>query len=381
METFTGLLMKTLQLGKFYPPFHGGMETVLRDLCRGLAKSSTNEVKVLCAEHASSSSPNSDGSISVIRLKSLITLFSQPIMPSYFFRLKKLLKWADVVHLHAPHPLAELCLLLANPNCPIIITHHSDVVRQKLLAPFHTALVSILYNKAKVIVVPTTNHVKTSKLLGRFSHKCRCIPFALNTDSLIKPEDISTNEVIHSPYFLFVGRLVGYKGVDILLKAFTKVNQAFRLKIVGTGPLEEELKNLSKELQLENRVEFLGRVDDSKSFSRYYAETTALVLPSVSSNENFGMVQLEAMYYSKPIIATNLQSGVPAVAEPGVSSILVEPSDPESLAAAMNTLAEDHSKAQEMGYQARQRYEKLYQLDLFVQNHQKLYEELLEKNR
>ena len=177
--------MKTLQLGKFYPPFHGGMETVLRDLCRGLSNIPNNEIRVLCAEHSKNPSPNKDDNISIIRLPSIAIIFSQPLMLGYFAELKKQLEWADIVHLHAPHPLAEMALLFANPKCPIVITHHSDVVRQRLLAPIHSLLVKALYKKAKMIIVPTQRHITTSRILRRFDHKCRQIPFALNTDSLV----------------------------------------------------------------------------------------------------------------------------------------------------------------------------------------------------
>lgn len=373
--------MKTLQLGKFYPPFHGGMETVLRDLCRGLSSIAGHEIRVLCAEHSKNSSSNKDGEISILRLPSLAILFSQPLMTGYFSQLKKQLQWADIVHLHAPHPLAEMALLFANPNCPIIITHHSDVVRQRFLAPIHALLVNALYSRAKAIVVPTSKHISSSRVLRRFAHKCHLIPFALNTDSLIPPENISAKQTKGAiPYFLFVGRLVGYKGVEVLLHAFANVETKFNLKIIGTGPLKDDLIGLAKSLNLLDRVEFLGRVDSQESFSELYAHSTALVLPSITSNENFGMVQLEAMYYSKPIIATDLNSGVPAVAEPGVSSILAKPNDPISLSLAMNELAKDSSKAQLMGLAARKRYEEMYQLESFIQSHQELYDELLKES-
>lgn len=373
--------MKTLQLGKFYPPFHGGMETVLRDLCRGLSSIPNNQIRVLCAEHSKKPSPDKDDQISIIRLPSLAVIFSQPLMIGYFQELKKQLQWADIVHLHAPHPLAEMALLLANPTCPIVITHHSDVVRQKLLAPLHAMLVGALYKKAKAIIVPTHRHITTSRILRRFEDKCRQIPFALNTDSLISPKNISKSPTESIPYFLFVGRLVGYKGVEVLLHAFEKVSATMKLKIVGTGPLRQSLVELASELNLTDRVEFLGRVDNQESFSQLYAHSTALVLPSITSNENFGMVQLEAMYYSKPIIATDLNSGVPAVAQPGISSLLAIPNDPVSLSHAMNELANDPDKAIEMGRAARQRYEDYYQLDSFIQNHQNLYIELLKESR
>src|SRR5690606_5601690 len=137
------------------------------------------------------------------------------------------------------------------------------------------------------------------------------------------------------------------------------------------------LSELTKKLNLEERIIFLGRVDDMHEFAAFYKHALALVLPSISSNENFGMVQLEAMFYSRPIITTNLKSGVPAVAEKNVSAFIVEPSDPKALAQAINVLAKDLARADQMGKAARELYEKKYQLKDATKAHKVLYEGLL----
>ncbi|PIP91664.1 MAG: hypothetical protein COW01_01675 [Bdellovibrionales bacterium CG12_big_fil_rev_8_21_14_0_65_38_15] len=373
-------MTKILQLGKFYPPFFGGMETVLKDLCRGLAEVPDNEIQVLCAEHSSTPSSKIDGKIKVYRIRNILTLFSQPLMPTYFFHLRKLLKSADVVHLHTPHPLAEFFLYLLKPKCPIVITHHSDIIKQRIVAPLHSIFARKLYARASAIIVPTNNHVTTSRLLPDFIKNIHCIPFGLNTESLIPIENLSINQNIESPYFLFVGRLVGYKGVEVLIKSMLKIEAKYSLKIVGTGPLKSELQSLVLKLGLDDRVKLLGRVDDPVEFSSLYANCLAFVLPSISSNENFGMVQLEAMYYGKPVIATQLRSGVPAVAEPGVSSLLAQVNDPDDLAKVMNQLINSPELTKKMGTAARERYLKMYRLETFISSHSKLYKKLLNED-
>lgn len=369
--------MKVLQIGKYFDPFHGGMETVVKDLTTGLSEDFKDDVIVLCANHHISFRDEvTCKDFKIIRATTLGRILSQPIMPTVVLKLRSLIAWADIIHLHTPNPLIELLTLLLIGKKPLVITHHSDVIRQKLLAPLHLLLAKPLYAKANAVVVPTTNHVKTSKVLHNQNKNVRVIPFALNTSGLATAENI--NAQTDRPYFLFVGRLVGYKGLDVLIKAMEKVSSDVHLKIVGNGEEFQNLKELIHHMKLEHRVHLLGRVDDKEEFANLFNQSIALVLPSVSPNENFGMVQLEAMFYSKPIITTRLESGVPLVAEEGVSSLLVEPNNPPQLAQAMNKLASDPSLATQMGQEARKLFENKYQLSHFINSHRNLYQELLE---
>ena len=376
--------MKIIQIGKYYPPFHGGMETVLRDLCTGISRDSIYETTVVCAKHDKISSFRDDLiNPVIIRLKVLVTIFSQPIMPTFVATLRKLIEKNDLIHIHSPNPFAEFFLFFLIGNKPFVITHHSDVIRQKLVAPIHTFLARFLYKKASAIIVPTKNHISTSRLLKNLDNRIEVIPFGLNTDELVAAESISHHATAkaesYGSYFLFVGRLVGYKGIDVLVEAMKSVAPQAKLLIIGRGEDQEKIENLIEQYNLQSRIIMLGRVDSMDQFAAYYKNCQALVLPSISSNENFGMVQLEAMFYARPIITTNLASGVPVVAEPGISSLLVEPGNPEQLANAMNELLKSPERVNTMGAAARKLYEQKYQLHQFVDGHKKLYKELIGK--
>ena len=137
--------------------------------------------------------------------------------------------------------------------------------------------------------------------------------------------------------FLFVGRLVYYKGCDVLIRAMSKVKYG-HLDIVGEGPLKTELTELSEKLGLTDRVSFLGEVADSV-LDECFRKCDVFVLPSVEKSEAFGIVQMEAMAYGKPVINTNLKSGVPYVSLHRITGLTVEAKNSSELADAMNWLA------------------------------------------
>ena len=116
------------------------------------------------------------------------------------------------------------------------------------------------------------------------------------------------------PSVLCVGRLVSYKGVEFLIRALESIKA--RLWIIGSGPLEASLKNLAREKGLADRIEFLGQLSDEEVV-RYYHACDVFVLPSITNAEMFGVVQLEAMACRKPVISTNLPTGVPWVNQHG----------------------------------------------------------------
>ena len=129
-----------------------------------------------------------------------------------------------------------------------------------------------------------------------------------------------------------------YKGVDVLLRALAGVPAS--LVLVGDGPLRGSLESLARELGVQERVRFLGRVSDAERLD-WYRRADVFVLPSVTRQEAFGMVQVEAMLCGRPVVSTDLPTGVPWVNRDGESGLVVPPGDAEALTAALRRLCQD----------------------------------------
>jgi glycosyltransferase involved in cell wall biosynthesis len=155
-----------------------------------------------------------------------------------------------------------------------------------------------------------------------------------------------------APRFLCIGRLIPIKGHVVLLRAFRRVldeRPDARLDIAGRGVLEHGLKDLTRELGLNEAVRFLGHVTPVQ---RVVEQSLAVVVPSLG--EGFGMVAVEAMERARPVIAASI-GGLEDLVRDGETGLLVPPGDSESLAAAMLELAADPARAAAMGQEARRR--------------------------
>jgi glycosyltransferase involved in cell wall biosynthesis len=158
-------------------------------------------------------------------------------------------------------------------------------------------------------------------------------------------------------------RLVQAKGHRYLLQALPeiiKVHPDIRLFIAGDGSEKEDLKELTKKLDLDNYVIFAGYI---KEIFETMAGFDLLVLPSII--EPFGLVLAEGMALKKPILATRV-GGIPEVVQDQKTGILVPPGDPHSLALAIISLLKDKNLAFLLGEKGRKRVEKLFTIEKMI---------------
>ena len=353
--------MKILHVGKYYHPFSGGMESVVKNLCEGLYQKG-HDVTVLCSSTTLKGSDEIINGVRVVRLARTGILFGQNLNPTMIGNLHKLARECDLVHVHCPNPLAEMMALTLPSSIPLVATYHSDIVRQKVLLKFYRSFFKKFLNRTQKVFVPTQNHVDFSQFLPEYGAKCEIIPFG------IKDSPFQTNEgnltfarefrKDFGPYALFVGRLVSYKGIEVLIEAAKSFDQ--KVVIVGEGPLKISLEKKIRQLGLQDRVILMGKIQNDKQFVGLYHGCDMLVLPSITPNENFGIVQLEAMACSKPVVTTNLKSGVPAVGESGKTCLIVEPGNVAELANAMSMIFNNKELKYKMGRAARVRFENFY---------------------
>ncbi len=367
--------MKVLHVSKYYEPFKGGIEKVIFELASGTVKAG-HEVVVLCSNENWSYQEDWVEGVKVVRLPRMGVAFSQPLTLSLIWNAKKWFEWADIVQVHTPNPLAELSFLLQDIHKPLIVTYHCDVVRQKKLFKIYQPVSEKLLLRADRITVSTPHHLQYSASLKNFKEKSVVIPFGIRAKhakpTLTMKHELKRIKEQFGDYLLFVGRLVPYKGVDILLKAMTSVEE--NLVIIGEGPRFEVWQEQKTILGLDQKVHFVGAVKDDTEFAAYLHGCHALVLPSVDESEAFGIVLIEAMSCGKPVITTNLKSGVPWVNEKGVTGLEVEPQDSVALAHAINTITKNHALRLKMGESAQQRFHRLFEVETMVQSYLNLYD-------
>lgn len=353
-------MKKILQIyNDYYPPVFGGIEKHINTICEGLQ--TKFDITALVANRSPLTEiVNIDG-VEVIKAGTLTRLQSAPISLPMPFWLKN--TKADILHFHLPCPTAIISYFLARPKGKVIVTYHSDIVRQKWAVGFYKPLVEKFLNMADFIIATSPNYIESSAILNKFRHKCIVIPLGIDLSKFkyLEPEE---------PTVLFVGKLRYYKGLEYLIAAMKDIDA--KLLVIGTGTEEKKLKTLSSQLNINHKIAFLGNVSEER-LPCYYSNCSVFVLPAVERSEAFGTVQLEAMASGKPVVSTNLKTGVPWVNQDSVTGLIVPPKDIKALANAINKLLQNPSLRGELGKNARLKAEKEFSQEKMLKSIIELY--------
>ncbi len=375
--------MRIVHVGKFYPPeYHGGLESVVALLNDELVRRGVDVTAIVAAVNGPTRVDTHLGA-RIVRARSLGVAFSQPLAPA----LGRLVRAepGDVVHLHHPNPLGDLAVL--GERRPLVVTQHSDIVRQRLLRPVYGPLVRRVLARARAITVGSEQYLRASAELHGFEATTRVIPFGIDparfalTPALAETARRLREEWGGRPVVLAVGRLVAYKGLDVLVRAARGL--AATVVIVGSGPEEARLRALAGERGRVGggdgggpEVVFAGRVTDDLLVAHFHA-ADVFCLPSLTIAEAFGMVLLEAMACAKPLVTTRLPTGVSAINREGVTGLAVPPDDAGALREALGAVLGDGPRRDAMGRAARAVLEAEYTAARMGERFLSLYRELV----
>lgn len=366
--------MKILQFGKFFPPDVGGIENVIYEITEGLSQKINCDV--LCSNSKNKTVIEKKDKYTVIRTASLGKIFSTSISPAIICWLKKICNNYDLIHIHLPDPMASLAYFVVRPKTKLVIHWHSDIIKQKNLLIFYKPLQNWILKRANKILVTSPNLLEDSPFLKKFKEKCEIVPLFIDIEEFQarKVKKINFQNQNNKKIVLFVGRLVYYKGVEYLIRAMKEVDAL--LLIAGDGPLRGNLEKQVKELNLSNKVIFLGRLSDEE-IKYCYQICNVFVLPSIENTEAFGLVQLEAMLSSKPVVNTNLPTGVPFVSKNQETGITVPSRDSKALAQAINTILNNPQLADEFGKNGVKRVNEIFSKEKNLEKILSIYNQVL----
>jgi rhamnosyl/mannosyltransferase len=351
--------MKILHFYKNYVhDSQGGLEQAIYQICRG-TKSMGAENRVLTLGNDSRCHTLEREEATVFSCPCSMEIASCGLSWAAAKNLREQARWADIIHYHFPWPFADLLHVLGRFKNPCLVTYHSDIIRQKALDFLYSPLKHMFLSSMGRIVSTSENYVHSSPVLKRYKDKVSVIPLGLDPRTYPEVDEQNVRKWkarLGRDFFLFVGVMRYYKGLDFLLDAAKMSNEHF--VIVGAGPREKELHAKADSLGLSN-VHFLGHIRDGDKVA-LLSLCSGLVFPSHLRSEAFGLSLLEGAMYGRPLISAEIDTGTSFINKDGVTGIVVPKSDPQALSRAVETLAHNPALAQEMGNNARNRFEQLF---------------------
>lgn len=367
-------MVSVVQVSTYYGGKVGGIETCIRELVHGLKDYC--QLEVLCTTNGFESQSQVLDGIRVSSVASPVSINKRPLalqLPVALARLE-----ADVIHYHLPFPLAVMSHLVARPRCKAsVVTWHADLVGYPRLKTAVEPFVQAFLNDASAVIVSSKKILEQTQSLQNHLRKCHVVPWGVDPKRF-ESTDLARVRHLRSssgrPMILFAGRLVYYKGVDVLIRAMQAVDAT--LVIAGSGHLEPSLKDLVGKLGLTSKVHFLGEVTDQELANLYHA-CDIFVLPSLSEAETFGLVQVEAMLCGKPVINTSINSAVPEVSVHGLTGLTVQPGNHAELSQAIRLLVNDAELRSRLGLEARARALANYSQDRYIKGIAGVYESAL----
>jgi rhamnosyl/mannosyltransferase len=367
--------LKVLHVYKsYYPDTVGGIEQVIAQLATAL-RTLGDESRIFTLSPQPEPRVLVRGEGEVHRCRTTVEISSNPLSAAAFGEFRKQVAWADVVHYQFPWPFADMLHLGAARSKPSVVSYQSDIVRQKWLLRAYSPLMRRFLRSVDAVVATSPQYRDSSPVLSHLRRDVRVIPNGIDAASYPRVSEANLRhwrETVGEGFFLFVGVLRYYKGLETLLHAAKGFGG--HVVIAGTGPEAAHLQDTAARNGLSN-VHFAGAVTDEDKMSLLQL-SRAFVFPSHLRSEAFGMSLLEAAMCGRPMVCCEIGTGTSYINADGTTGFVVPPQDPDSLRAAMERLRGDAPLASHMGDAARARLEELFTAQAMARAYHQLYREV-----
>ncbi len=374
--------MRITMVNKYYPPHVGGIEFHVRDLAEALVAAG-HQVKVIVCNNEHRLVEEKVKGVEVMRLPRVCEKASTPFARHFGRVLAYEAAQSDILHFHFPYPWGEFEWLheKASTTYPFVVTYHADIVRQKRLLAFYEPFLNRFLNRAQRIIASSPQLIESSPYLSARKGKCCQVNFGLPLEAIAHNPRASRRarelkaEFGGAPVVLFVGRLIYYKGIDVLAHAVPLVPHA-HFVVIGKGPERERLETQVRAAGASDRLHIIDFAEPEELIAWYHA-ADILALPSVSNSEAFGLVQIEAQAAGTPVVSSDLPTGVTYANLNGVTGLTTKTGNAEALAAGLRTLLDDAELRERLGRQAQQRALAEFTLDAMCRKTLAVYKEAL----
>lgn len=375
--------MRVLHFGKFPARHYGGIETHVKGLTEGLAAAGVDVTNVVydIGRTTGGTIEYEVGGVRVVAVPCRGTLASLAVAPSTPGVVRRLANAErfDLVHAHFPDPLAFASLPFAT-GAARIASWHSDIVRQRLFGRVYGAFARVLFDPLDAVAGATPSHLESEQLRAFRPRQRHVVPYGVDLSrfSHTPASDAKAAQLRadagHRPIVFALGRHVYYKGFEVLIDAMRDVDGV--LLLGGEGPLTEALRARAASQDGKGTVRFVGRIDDA-DLPAHYQAADVYCLPSLAPSEAFGLVQVEAMSSSTPIVNCRLDNAVNFVAPDGVCATTVPPGDRDALAAALARLIGDAPLRARLGAAGRERVEHHFSMRAMIDATLSMYRRVL----
>lgn len=330
--------MKIAFVVSTFPPKSGGMGQVCLGEAQRLSKLGHDITVFTLAYPGITADFVQSLSFKVVRLHPFILLGDGGLVPQLIFKLKGF----DLIHLHYPFYGGGLNILIGSLiwRIPYVATYHMDAqpsgLLKNIIKKFSDLLVTklILTKAKKVIVVDQKNTQQFSFLNKIHPASVSIVPNAVDTE-LFFPRHIAGSHLGHpelddKKILLFVGNLLTIKRLDLVLRALKNLSDPnLVLLVIGDGYEENIYHQLCSDLNIIDKVFFMGKIIDRKILAQFYCLADATVISS--DYESFSLVALESLSCATPVIASRV-AGIEGRIVDGVDGLFFEPNNYQDLA-------------------------------------------------
>lgn len=325
--------MKILQVTPRYPPQSGGVETHVEEISEELVKRGHEVVVVTADARRGGKQQERRNGVFVRRYRGIAPGGKIHICPQILAAVRR--SDADLVHAHNYHSFPLLFAALnVGPRRFVVTTHYhggsANSVLDRLLSPYRPVGRWAVRRADEVVAV---SEWEREQLASDFGVDATVIPNGIDVERFANADPVARERL----YLLSVGRLEEYKGVQHLLRALPELPE-YELLVAGSGPYREKLERVTRELGVEDRVEFLGYVDED-ALPGLYAGADVYV--TLSEFEAYGMTVAEALAAGTPCVVRDAGALADWVEVEGVRGI--GDADPQTVARTIDSIEDAHS--------------------------------------